>query len=69
VLQTDWRNKRQRMRERGGGPAYGVQVSARLGKKLLSTVIGAAYDGKLSYKDASRMLNVKIDHFGKLYPA
>lgn len=64
---SEWDRERERYDQRKGGPGYFVSTRSKLGTKLLSTVIRAAYDGRLSYRDASKLLAVKIDHFDKLY--
>jgi len=63
TLQKDWVAHQHALKAKGGSPPYQIQVKSRLGRRLLSTVIGAALEGRLSYNNASRMLNLKIDHF------
>ncbi|MBI2934009.1 MAG: ImmA/IrrE family metallo-endopeptidase [Chloroflexi bacterium] len=70
-LYNQWRDEAHREREtrkqREGGPGYFVLTRSKLGSKLLNKVIGAAYDGRLSYSAAARMLGVRIDYFSRLY--
>jgi len=70
-LYNRWRDElyitREYQRQKESGPGYFVNTKSRLGSKLLNTVIGAAYDGRLSYRDASKLLGIKVDYFGKFY--
>lgn len=72
-----WELYNQRRDERGiiragqepreGGPGYFVTMKSKLGSKLLNMVIGAAYGGRLSFADASRLLGIKVDYFARFY--
>lgn len=64
---AQWEHEERPSYQGDDGPRYIAKTKSRLGRKLLTTVIGAAYEGRLSYIDASRMLGIKINHFGKLY--
>jgi len=63
----EWDIERKHLKDAEGGPGYFTKVKSQLGTKLLNTVITAAYDGKLSYVDASRLLGIKADYFTRLY--
>jgi len=43
-----------------------IRTQNRLGKKLINVVIGAAQNGIISELDASKILNVKINHFNEI---
>jgi Zn-dependent peptidase ImmA (M78 family)/transcriptional regulator with XRE-family HTH domain len=70
-LYNQWRDEwvfiREYQREREGGPGYFVITKSKLGSKLLNTVIGAAYNGRLSLGTASKLLGIKVDYFSKFY--
>jgi Zn-dependent peptidase ImmA (M78 family)/transcriptional regulator with XRE-family HTH domain len=63
----EWSTVRERQRESEGGPGYFIITKSKLGSKLLNTVIGAAYDGRLSFRNASKLLGIKVDYFSKFY--
>lgn len=70
-LYNQWRDEwsivREHQREREGGPGYFVITKSKLGSKLLNAVIGAAYGGRLSFRDASKLLGIKVDYFNRFY--
>ncbi|MBI2861165.1 MAG: ImmA/IrrE family metallo-endopeptidase [Chloroflexi bacterium] len=70
-LYNQWRDEwgvvRNHQKEREGGPGYFVITKSKWGSKLLNTVIGAAYDGRLSLGDASKLLGIKVNYFNKFY--
>jgi Zn-dependent peptidase ImmA (M78 family)/transcriptional regulator with XRE-family HTH domain len=67
-LYKQWKyERRERQKEEEGGPGYYIRIKSKFGIKLLHTVIESAKKGKISYNEASRLLNVKVDHFDKLY--
>jgi Zn-dependent peptidase ImmA (M78 family) len=63
----EWITLREEQKHEEGGPGYFISTKSKLGTKLLETVIKAAYDGKISYGEASKMLGIKIDHFNQFY--
>jgi len=63
----EWGTIRERQASREGGPGYFVAIRSKLGGKLLNTVIGSAFAGRLSYTDASRLLGLKVDYFDRFY--
>jgi len=60
-----WNTRRSIFSEGSKGPGYFINTKSKLGKKLLQTVLGAAYDGRLSYLNASKMLNIKVNNFNE----
>ena len=64
-----WADYRSSLSESEGGPGYFTNTKSKLGNKLLKTIIGAAYDGRLPYTDASRMLNIKVNNFSEFMVA
>ncbi|MDP2918900.1 MAG: XRE family transcriptional regulator [Dehalococcoidia bacterium] len=64
---TEWSDQSEEQRHEGGGPSYFINMKSKLGIKLLDTVIKAAYDGKISYGEASKILGIKIDYFAQFY--
>jgi Zn-dependent peptidase ImmA (M78 family)/transcriptional regulator with XRE-family HTH domain len=70
-LYNQWRDEwsivRERQRDSEGGPGYFIITKSKLGSKLLNTVIGAAYDGRLSFRNASKLLGIKVDYFSRFY--
>lgn len=73
IVNTIRRNvakKKERQRENGntGGPSRNVLDKYRLGTKVISTVLGAAYNGRMSMVDASVLLNVNSSRFDRILP-
>ena len=70
-LYNQWRDEwsivRERQRNSEGGPGYFVITKSKLGSKLLNTVIGAVYDGRLSFRNAAKLLGIKVDYFSRFY--
>ncbi len=70
-LYNQWRDEwsiwREHQKENEGGPGYFIVTKSKLGSKLLNTVIGAAYDGRLSFTNASKLLGIKVDYFSRFY--
>lgn len=66
-IEAQWQADKERLQESEGAPGYVIRVQSRLGKRLIRTIIEAAQKGKLSFLRASQLMNVKIDHFHKLY--
>lgn len=64
ACQDEW-EKRNSTKKKTKVP-YKIRIKSRLGNKLISTVIGAAAQGNISELEASRMLNVKINHFSQI---
>ncbi len=64
-----WNTRRNKYSQESKGPGYFVNTKSKLGKKLLRTVLGAAYDGRLSYLDASKLLNIKVNNFSEFVMA
>ncbi len=67
VCQDEWRQIYKTKRTKEVIIPYRVRIRSRLGGKLIGTVIGAAREGRISELDASRMLNVKINNFSKIF--
>jgi Zn-dependent peptidase ImmA (M78 family) len=63
----EWSTMHERQKESEGGPGYFVITRSKLGRKLLNTVIGAAYEGRLSFRNASKLLGIKVDYFSRFY--
>lgn len=73
IVNTIRRNvtkKKERQREKGNtsGPSRNVLDKYRLGTKVISTVLGAAYSGRISMVDASVLLNVNSSRFDRIQP-
>jgi hypothetical protein len=73
IINTIRRNvakKKERQREKGNtsGPSRNVLDKYRLGTKVISTVLGAAYSGRMSMVDASVLLNVNSSRFDRIQP-
>lgn len=66
--QAEWEKIKAFLKEKDGGPGYITQTKYKLGEKLISTVVSAAYTGRISELDASQILDVKINHFESIYP-
>ncbi len=62
----EWDRIKNAMRQKKNRPSYRIRTRSRLGNRLISTVMGAAREGRISELDASRMLNVKINHFAEI---
>jgi len=58
--------EQQRMRSSSSAPFYYVMTLSNNGYAFTQTVISAFMSGKLLGRDASSLLNVKINNFGKL---
>ncbi|GFK93423.1 hypothetical protein NNJEOMEG_01255 [Fundidesulfovibrio magnetotacticus] len=66
ALKTIWEGQQKRVRPNEGGPSRNVLDRYRLGERVISTILAAANDGRLSLRDASRMLRVKVDRLGRI---
>ena len=66
IYQDEWRRRRDRLREKGGGPTYYTTTKSRLGSALIRTVLGAVDAGTVTYTQAARILNVKAKSFDGL---
>ena len=65
-LRGQWEQTRQRQRSSDGGPDPFVVRKSKLGEKLIGTVMTAAYDGRITFQDASRILGVKAGRFDRI---
>lgn len=61
-----WTDRRHRYSESDEGPGYYILTKSKLGSRLLRTIFNATFDGRLSYGDASNLLNVKVSNFNEL---
>jgi Zn-dependent peptidase ImmA (M78 family) len=64
----EWRQLKERQRRKGGGDFYRNQ-DARLGRRFASAVVRAAREGRISYRDAYRLTDLKgetFDHYADL---
>lgn len=50
---------------KGGGDFYNT-LQSRNGKNLLRAVVSAAFEERILFRDAARLLNVKVDNLGKI---
>jgi Zn-dependent peptidase ImmA (M78 family) len=66
LFEKQWREKAQKQRESEHGPDPYVVRKSRLGDKVIGTVMGAAYEGRISLQDASRILGVKAGRFDRI---
>ncbi|NLW46304.1 MAG: ImmA/IrrE family metallo-endopeptidase [Firmicutes bacterium] len=60
------RIREEKEKERDGGPSFYVTKLSHNGYLYTQTVIGAYLSGKVSGRDASSLLGVKLNHFSKL---
>ena len=57
----------RRPKERSGQPNPNVTAKSYLGDKLVSTLVGAAYEGKIDISDAVYLLNLSTSRIEKIY--
>ena len=65
---NEWRHQKEKQRAKGGGDFYRNQ-DIRLGRRFASAVIRAAREGRISYRDAYRLTDLKgetFDHYADL---
>ncbi|MDD5288482.1 MAG: XRE family transcriptional regulator [Dehalococcoidales bacterium] len=60
---SEWDKLKETIHQKKNVPSYRNRMRSRLGNRLISTVMGAAREGKISDLEASRLLSVKINHF------
>ena len=63
--QEDWRHRKmERRKKKGGGNFYRTQ-DVRLGRRFASTVVRAAREGRILYRDAYRLTDLKGETFSR----
>jgi Zn-dependent peptidase ImmA (M78 family) len=60
------KEEKRKQKEKDGGPSYYTKMITYNGLAFTQTVFGAYSGGKLSGRDASSLLNVKLNNFKKL---
>lgn len=60
------KDEKRRMKASKGGPSYYVTTAAKNGYAFTQTVVGAFMGGSISGRDASSLLNAKINNFHRL---
>ncbi len=60
-------SQRKQAKSSKGGPDSNIVAKARLGNKLIKTILNATYNGTLDFSDASSVLNLPISRFSKVY--
>ena len=66
VFKKRWDERARKQREHEGPINSLVVRKSRLGGKLVSTVMGAVNDGRISLQDASRILGIRVGHFDRI---
>jgi len=64
--QRRWEKHKERQAQKGDGPSRNVLDGFRLGQKTIHTIVNAAYNGRMSLQDASRVLNIPVSRFDKV---
>jgi len=62
--QEDWQRRKAEQREKGGGNFYRTQ-DVRLGRRFASAVVRAAREGRILYRDAYRLTDLKGETFNR----
>lgn len=66
LYQAQWKNNKQKQTESVGNPTRNDMDKYRLGRRLLSTVLDAADNGKITLQEAARILHVPASRFNKV---
>jgi len=61
-----WEKQKEKTPKKEGGPDRNRLDRYRLGDSVIRTITSAAYEGRISLQDASRMLNVPVSRFSKV---
>jgi len=61
-----WVEHRRRQRAQDGGPAYGLRMALANGYQFARVVLGAYKQGRISGRDASNLLHVKVNNIPRL---
>ena len=62
------KKERQREKENAGVVSRNILDKYRLGTKVIATVLGATYSGRMSVVDASVLLNVNSSRLDRILP-
>lgn len=65
----EWRRFKEKQRKQGGGGEFYRNQDSRLGRRFASAVVRAAREGRISYRDAYRLTDLKgetFDHYADL---
>jgi Zn-dependent peptidase ImmA (M78 family) len=62
--QSEWRRLKAEQRKKGGGDFYRTQ-DVRLGRRFANAVVRAAREGRISYRDAYRLTDLKGETFNR----
>lgn len=60
--QEEWRRRKAEQRKKSGGDFYRTQ-DVRLGRRFASTVVRAVREGRILYRDAYRLTDLKGETF------
>jgi hypothetical protein len=58
--------EKKKWAESSGGPSYYIKTASALGYSLAKTVVAAYLSGRISSRNASDILNVKVNNMKKL---
>jgi Zn-dependent peptidase ImmA (M78 family) len=61
-----WEEVRKRQKAQKGGPKYGLKMALQNGFRFSRFVLSAYGQGRISGRDASALLHVKVNHLGKV---
>jgi Zn-dependent peptidase ImmA (M78 family) len=64
--QDEWKRLQAMQKKKRGGPAYDVRVVQKNGAAFVRLTLGAMSNGKVTVRDVSRILNVKLAHLHKV---
>ncbi len=61
-----WVSHKEQSSKGDGGPSRNILDGYRLGMKTVQTFLNAANDGRISFQDAARILNIPVSRFDKV---
>lgn len=64
--QCKWKNNNVKSNKTNSGPSRNVLDAYYFGRKTIETFVYAAYDGRISLQEASRILNIPVSRFEKV---
>jgi Zn-dependent peptidase ImmA (M78 family) len=66
TYQKRWKHHKDKGKQSGRGPDSNVLAGYWLGQKTLYAFIQAANDGRITYQEAARVLNIPVSRFDKV---
>jgi Zn-dependent peptidase ImmA (M78 family) len=63
--QQEWRNRKEEQKLKKGGPGFYMVQDVRLGRKFAYAVVRAAREGRLPYREAYRLTDLKGETFNR----